>query len=49
MSARVVTQYTYNAYCPECGFAVVGFDDEDECIEVCNTHDLANHRPSKES
>ncbi len=44
MTARIITQITYDAYCPDCGFVVEGFDDEDECAEVCNTHDTANHR-----
>lgn len=43
MTAHVVTQITYDAYCPDCGFVVEGFDDEDEAQDCANTHNEGNH------
>ena len=43
MSAHIITQISYDAYCPDCQFVVEGFDDEDEAAEAVNAHNEENH------
>ena len=43
MSARIITQISYDAYCPDCGFVVEGFDDEDDAQGAVDTHNDENH------
>lgn len=43
MSARVITQYYFDAYCPDCGFVDEEFDDEDDAQAAVDTHNRMNH------
>lgn len=43
MSARVITQYSFDAYCPDCGFVDEGFDDEDDAQAAVEAHNRMNH------
>lgn len=46
MSARIVEQRTYDAYCPECQWFSEGFDDEDDGWEAAGRHNAEKHSTS---
>lgn len=43
MTARIVTQIFFDAYCPDCPWYIDGFDDEDDCQAEVDAHNLDQH------